>query len=445
MELTGARLAGLKALLSRMSDSQLDQVKLAMLGGAQSGAGELLTVVDAIGEECANRGAAALALAPLAPLLRSDGDDPLAFPARTREAFWSELKAHDPEGHAQAVALFPGLQADEPVPEVFDRLCTAASLRLRANEGVLVEVLGARAPHFADALALVPVARAALPHLSNWTRAPGDASMAAARLTLRDAVAVDADSAPLLLQILLRHLGDRSHVLRLINAVADHPSDRFLAASEFAPFGLELLNQLESCVGAVRRADDLHDAQGGARGADAALRAAMLISEFETQLQLSKSGPWRTRVAAAKRSLAQDAEQRMRDLEAAVGAALPLQPARVSTRLLKATPKVGQPSDEIAVGKLRAAATFAAATRSIAATAGFGSVRLKVVEGLRERLDTYVEDLLDLIGKDPQHPHAAAYLELAAEVLDVIDGPEAAGVARRRLSAVLASQPSQAA
>ena len=83
-----------------------------------------------------------------------------------------------------------------------------------------------------------------------------------------------------------------------------------------------------------------------ASAADAAV-AAMI--EFERQISLSREGVWGARIGSQRRGLALVMEMRLREVEPAVTAALPMQAVRKGGGRLKAVPGLGSAPDPAAV------------------------------------------------------------------------------------------------
>lgn len=440
--MTGAaerRIEGVRALMRTLSDAQLARLESALVGAAQSGAGELLSVLDAVGAEMVDRRAASLALGPLLPLFRppSHALATLALPEQTVRLFWADTIARDPDGAKQACAEVLRLRGDDAVPSLFDDLCRAAAERVRAGEGALAAAGGADAAMLADVLTLAPLARNALAQLGGWLGRPSGEEAAQARLAFRDAGDLVDEGGPLLLRILNAHLDEPWGVLRLIAVMADRPTDRFLADSELAVFGEGLLLAADERIAAVRRFDADGGAAAGEAAAEALKEAASILAEFELRIQLRKDGPWGPRVAAAKRAVAAAAELRLRELEGAVGAAFPLQPARIAKRFLKGVPKLAADPDPRLVRRAEASAAFLAGTRSIAAEGGFGASRAKVLDKLEERLADYVEDLLETVhgAESDIQNRARTYLDAVGGLIGWLEGDRSAEVVRRRAAA----------
>lgn len=439
VSVSAAKLQSVTALVGRMSDRQLKMLEAALIGAAQAGDGGMLNVLDAVGTETTERAAAALALAPLAPLLERAAEQ---FGPDVSRRFWADVSEFRPEARQQAMAAVLRLRSEDPVPVLFDDLCVEAAARTREGRGRLAAC--ADAGELARFLSLAPIARRLLAQLSTTGERLDAEASAAVRLAFKDAAATDADAAPALLRILSAHQSEPVRALRLISAMSDNMTDQFLAGSELAGVGEALLADMEARV-AQSRAVDLADGAQAGRTAAAALASAMhTAAEFELYVRITKDGPWGPRIAQAQRAAAASAEARLRELDSALGAALPLQAARFASRFVKGVPRLNKEPDPRALNRACALAAFLADSRAAANAAGFASLRTKVQDAFEERLAHYVEDLLDILHEDPHADRAAEFLTHAAELVELVEGPSAADIVRRRLSAATHSRSAEA-
>ncbi len=76
-------------------------------------------------------------------------------------------------------------------------------------------------------------------------------------------------------------------------------------------------------------------------------------------------------------------------------------------------------------------------TRVCASQGGYGVVRAKVCEEITHGLDSYLEDILDMLHSDepPDLTVAHAYLEVVAEFMGLTQDQDAAKIVRRRAAA----------
>ena len=441
MGLSTAQLGAVQRLVQTAPDALLTRLNAA-LSTARGGDSKLAPVSDLARVEAEDRRARDVVLEPLKPL--ADGD--LTAPRRAMMTpldlarIWRLMRVVSSAAVETAAAEALRLRSDDAPPALFDDLCivTAATLRDSATEGIAALWSMEERRRLARLLAMTPVLRAVLPKLQAWTRNINGENMAAVRLAFKDAAAVDEDAGPLFMEALLIHLEEPSQILRLISAVMDRPSDRYLAASELAGLGERLLEDIDRRVQAVRRFDPGRGFEGGAAEAASVLTASNAIREFEQWLTLNKEGPWGARIAGQKLALALAAEARMRETEPAVAAALPLQGARIiAGRAPRAGPRIDDYPDDGRVRRAEGLLAFLDETRSSAATAGFGALRAKVVDSLEQRLDAYVQDLVERLHADdcPDPEWVRAYLDVAADFCGMIRGPQAAQIVRRRAAA----------
>jgi hypothetical protein len=286
-------------------------------------------------------------------------------------------------------------------------------------------------------LELAPVVRRAIPKLPDWIAHADGETAAAARLAYKDCVAIAEDSGPCFFEMLAAQLPQPWMVLRIISAVMDRPSERYLAESEMVSFGQRVLDEIEGRLKAISNLD----LDGGAAAAKAAAGEVELvtlqISEMETFIDLSREHGWGHEIGNCKKALAGIVEGHLRSLEKAVATALPTQQERIS-RLRHERPKLNLMPDPIAVRRALMLLAFAYETRTSANYGGFVAARTKVVERLGEQLDNYVAEVVDHIrtGDVEDDSVAYAFLEVAADMARLLRDEKAAELVRRRAAAV---------
>ena len=441
-ELTDIRLGAVRRLIEQVPDTAIRSLESALSHVGREDR-SLAVVQDIVGAELIDRRVRAQVLAPLLPLCTppADGLQRLAFPFSTPAHVWRALKAVAPDAVDLASRQSAHLRPDDDTPPVFDELCARAAQGLRAGEpafGAMIQMLEGRgagtAAQFGQLLALTPLARSALRRLPIWVRTLSGDYAASIRLAFGDACKIDEDAGPPFMEILFGHLEEPYQVLRLISLVMDRPGDRYLAASELANFGERLLGDLDRRIDDVKRFDPSRGLEGGVAMANSVFVATSIINEFEQWLEIKREGPWGTRLATHKRTLAMAVEARLREVETAVAAALPTQAPRSGARKLRSPPKLVADPDPALVTKSQALLAFLCESRSSANYGGFSTVRTKVVEALDQRIDQYAEDLLDLLHTGDEAPveRVRAYLEIAAESLGLVRDPKAAEIVRRR-------------
>ena len=289
---------------------------------------------------------------------------------------------------------------------------------------------------FASYLDLCPIARAALARLPDWIVRMSDERAAAARLAYKDAVALADDAGPQYFEILFAHLAEPWQVLRVMSAIMDHPGDKYAAASELARFGDYILADIDKRLAAFKAFDPNEGAGAGTAAGEALQVASMEIWEFENSIELSRDGPWGGRVNQQKKLLAQLAEGRLEQIDKALDAALPQRMVRLG-RGLRGLPNLRSDPDGAALRRAEGLLAFFDQSRSSAAQSGYGSARAKAAEKLEERLDQYVEDLLEMLRAEQVDSveRVHAYLEVTAELMGLARGEKAAQIVRRRAAA----------
>ena len=440
MGLSESKMGTVRRLIEAVPDSHIRTLETAL--ASDNGASSTLSLVhDLVSAEVVERRVRAAVFAPVAPLCAPLGGAGPAFPPQALALLWRALKAQSPEDVAAALRAGVALRMDEDSPPIFDALCQQAAAGVAAadtpdfkaaGERIETHQAGARAK-LIQALNLAPLARSILPRLMPWVRNLNNDNAAAIRLAFKDATEDAEDNGPLFMDLLYTHLEEPWQVLRLISALMDRPSDRYLASSEMAVFGERLLADLDQRIDAVRRFDPATGLDGGAGVAASILAATLEVAEFEQWIALSREGPWGSRLINQKRALALAVEGKLKDVEPAVAAALPATPVRYGGKALRAAPKVTEDLNPVAVQKAEALLAVLDGTRNSAAHGGFGSLRTKVIEGLDQRLDHYAEDLLDLLhsGEGPSE-RLRAMLETVAVFIGMAKDPKAAELVRRR-------------
>ena len=106
-------------------------------------------------------------------------------------------------------------------------------------------------------------------------------------------------------------------------------------------------------------------------------------------------------------------------------------------KIVKSAPKLAADPEPLLVSKAEALLTLLEESRGAASAGGFGALRAKVMEALEQRLDQYAEDLINLLhgGESGEPERITAYLEITAQFLSLIKGPQAGQIVRRRLAA----------
>jgi hypothetical protein len=290
----------------------------------------------------------------------------------------------------------------------------------------------------ATCLDLAPVVRRATARLGEWIAHPGGETSASARLAYKDAVAVAEDAGPLFFHMMAAQMAHPWMVLRVISAVMDKPTERYLADSELANFGETLMEDID---GALDRIGGLDPDAGVAVARDVAAVVDLIVGqvmELETCLDMQRDHGWGLRVVKQRARMASVVEGRLHEGEKAAMAALPMHTPR-HLRARRPIPALASPPDAKLVARAVTLLTFAFELRTTANYGGFSSARAKMVEKLGEYLDQYVDEVVDLVrtGEAESDERAGAYLDAAARFNRLIRDDKAAELVRRRAHAAL--------
>lgn len=430
-----------RGLIARAPDRVVNGLEAALTDG---GTGVLAPVYDMVRLEAADRARRNLLLAPVAPLCRvADGETGwLRFPPAALTQIWAGLKRIAPDVLARADTALA--DPDDRDAAAMDAPARLAGQELRAayhqEFAAAARLCDADRPGGATELAacldLTPLARRGLAQLPRWISFMDGERIATARLMCRDAAEVAPDAGPRLFEMLAAHLAEPWRILRVMAAVMDHPGDSYFAASEFADFGERILASIERHL---RQVLSLRSHQGpgaGRAAAAAANQAVLLLTEIEQTVDLARDGPWGRRVAKIRRSLADSAEARLKELDDAVAAALPCQSLR-GMGARHPAPLLSHEPDEVQVARAMTLLVFAHDTQGCAAAGGFAALRLKLLERLEQRLDAYVEDVLEVL-RDAEEGNAdlaRAHLAVAADIYALARDGSAGELVRRRMAA----------
>jgi hypothetical protein len=378
---------------------------------------------------------------PIAPLCRKVAEEPSYLPPASPRLLWAALKRDQPSEVAEARRITLAMRRDDGPPPIWDELCQRCIDGLASGAapyGEAAEKLGGGAvvQRLTTGLELSPLARTIHPRLPGWVRAMSGEAAVGLRIAFKDATEKNPDAAPVFMEMIYGLLPEEPwQILRVISAVMDRPSDRYLAASEMASFGERLLADVERRIAEVDKFDPDQGTQAAISLAASVQTATIIIAEFEQQLELSKDGPWTKRLVRARKALASGVEGRLRHSLAAVSEALPTY-ARQVGRSSRQAPLTSEPVDKEAVRRGYAILTFVSETRSSAGHGGFAMVRAKVIEELDKQVDLYAEDLIDELHEEGDASgRVAELIDVAAGYLGLIRDPRAADLIKRRAAA----------
>lgn len=395
-------------------------------------------------------------LRPVAPMFVGGGDDPraLTFPARALTLIWRGLRATEPARIAEAQALLAEQPAAHAMTDLCDQLVAIAAGKLRARSApefaTAAEICDAGRPDGAEVLAscldLGPVVRSAALRLPEWIAHRGSETTAAARLAYKDAVEVAEDAGPRFFDMLAAQMSHPWMVLRVICAVMDKPTERYLADSEMARFGETVLEDIDASLAFIAGLKTDSPVSDGRSAAQRAELVVQQILEVETNIDLNRETGWGKRVHQQRASLAGVVEGRLKEAEKAVTEALPMHAPR-HLRGRRQVPHLSLPPDQRLVEKATMLLSFSDALRATANHGGFAATRAKLVERLSEFLAHYVDEVVDLIRCEEAEDleNATAFLNVAADLSQLVTGEKAAELVRRRAHAALhAGQTSEA-
>ncbi|MDB5496391.1 MAG: hypothetical protein JWP28_422 [Phenylobacterium sp.] len=390
---------------------------------------------------------------PVAPLCVGDGSDKnsLVFPARTLACIWRGLKAQVPADVAAAgkasadvaTAIASDRRPPDPNP-AFDSLVRVTADALRSSDQrdfrAAAELCDRARPGGAEALAacldIAPVVRRAIARLPEWVAHPTGDTNAAARLAYKDSVAIAEDAGPRFFEMLAGQLTPPWMVLRIISAVMDKPTERYLADSELGGFPERVMNAVDEELRAIGGMD----LDAGPEAGRAAGRLVELITqqvfELEVCIELTRDTGWGRRIVGQKQSLANLVEARLRDADKLSTAALPLQSSGFS-RPRRTGPKLESPPDAKVVGRVMTLLHFAHEIRRCANYGGFSAAHAKAMEKIGGMIDHYVDEVFDQVrtGDVEDLKIAHAYLRAAADFNGLVRDDKAAELLRRRSAA----------
>lgn len=434
-ELAPKKAAMLRALIEGLPNGAL--FRLEQLLANQSVYDEALDAVwKMLDLEVQDRSVRNIVLAPVAGLL--DGPRRV-FPKMVMAKLWRFLKSEHPAAVAEAEAMARVWDPDAIDVSSFDRLCLLGAEGLKANPPAdpLSTIDLADAAKLAGYLTLAPIIRRNMVALPEWVSRMGPEQKVAARLGYRDCAQVSPDAGAHYFEILSSLLPEPDQVLRIISAVMDRPSERYLSDSELSRFGQRMLEAIDRCLAEIKAYDCDGGIEAGREAGRVVHRAAQAIAELDSAVQLSKEGPWGQRLAQQKRSLAEMVESHLKRIEKAVGKALPVHVIRYSARLSGTAPKVTDTPDQVELTRALSLLAFADEIRIDAASGGFGATRSRILEAVEKHTDPYVVDLLELLrtGDAENSARIRTYIEAAAQILGLVHDEKAADLVRRRLAA----------
>jgi hypothetical protein len=430
----------LRTLFGSAPDTAVSQLERALAEEAFGG-GAMAAVYALVAKEAQERRTKQAVFEPLLALCHAG-----RFPLGVLKTLWVGVHAVSAADAETAVSYASKKISEENLvkaAEVYDRLCAAAAEGLRAGNPAFAAAasqLGADQPDgvelFAKHLDLTPLVRRAMARLPDWVGRMSADRAAAVRVAYKDAVSVADDDGPRFLEMLEANLPEPWLIMRILSAVMDHPAERFLAASELAPFAERVLDDVDRRLAEFRAFDPDGGRAAGLAAGEAIRIAGMEIGEFETTVELNREGVWGKRVIQQRQTLAQLAETRLAQIDRALEAAMPLQMVKFGSGL-RGHPKLTDDPNPVALHRAEGLMAFFDYSRHFASQSGYGAARAKAAEKIEARLDQYVEDLLELLRTQEAEMLARVrgYLEISAEMMEAARGEKAGQIVRRRAAA----------
>jgi hypothetical protein len=451
--LSDRKIAIVKTLVESAPDRIVGGLRLALAESV--GDSVLASVRQLVEVEAVDRMLRNAVFQPVTPLCVGGGDDghKLTFPAQALTLVWRGLKASAPNEMAAALkasaAVAAAEAAEQRVPDpgpAFNAVLALAAKGLRAGDvrefKAAMELCERARPGgaevFAACLDIAPTVRKTLPRLDDWVAQTGDETSAPARLAYKDAVAVAEDAGPRFFEMLAGQLNPPWMVLRIISAIMDKPTERYLAESELGGFPERVMADIDDSLKAISKLD----LDGGREAGREAARLVELITqqtfELEVCIELNREHGWGHRIVGQKKALASLVEGCLRETEKLTAAALPNESSGFA-RPRKAGPKLDEPPEPKAVRRAITLLSFTHEIRFCANYGGFSAVHTKVTEKLGAFVDHYIEEVLDIVRVGHAEPAScAAFLAVAADVLAMIRDEKAADLVRRRAASACA-------
>lgn len=440
-----------KTLVETAPDTVVGSLQAALADTSPTSA--LGSVRELVETEVKDRRLRNIVLNPILPMFRgiTRGESALAFPYRALGLLWRAMKETAPHEVATAERVFTEFSAEDMSSESFDQLCHFAANGLREKDHPLYaetakacdEGRAGGAESLAICLDVSHVARKAVQRLPDWLANSDANNTFAARLAYKDSVAISDEAGICFCEMLASHMAQPYMILRIISAVMDRPSERYLAESEMSVFAFRVMDEIDETLRKVMKIDS----NGGPDHAVEVGRnvelVTLMVAEMETCIEMQREAGWGLRVAKQKRSLASIVEGRFRECEKLVMQALPSSQARLR-RIRRNLPKLEPPPNASYVNRAKTMLTFIRDIRSSANYGGFAASRSRAIEKIAAYIDHYVEEVLDLVktGDAPDEAVALAFLEIAADFSFLIHGEKAAELVRRR--AISAAQYAEA-
>jgi hypothetical protein len=415
----------------------------------ESALGCVRRLVDA---EIADRRFRGDVLSPVAPMFVGSGNNrnTLTFPNRSLSLIWRGLKTDQAAAVAEAHAAWSSAEKVRGWDDCCDRLASAAAFGLRARENadfraaaqLCDQARSDGAIALVNCLEISTVVRRATGKLPIWIAHAGSDTSAASRLAYNDAVEIAEDAGPRFFEMLAAQLDQPWMVLRIISAVMERPTERYMADTELAGFVVKVMDEVEVTLTAIDNLDYDGGTGVGRSLASETERAVNQIAEIETNFELNRKRGWGARAQKQRQRLATLVESQFRAAEKATLDVLPMHTTQLHG-IQRTVPLLDSPPDPLLVNRATTLLSFMEAARTAANYGGFSTARSKLIEKLGEFLANYVEDVLGLVrsGEAGDLGNAGAFLEVLADFSEQVTGEKAGELVRRRAHAALSARP----
>ena len=214
----------------------------------ESSLGGVRKLVDV---EIADRALRDAIFEPVVRLFNAASREPrrLTFPPRALNLMWRALCEIEAPAIDAARAAREARNPNHSLISKYDTLVAVAANGLRGTGGpgfqtaadLCDQVRPGGARLLVGCLDIAPVVRRCTERLPVWIAHPGGDTAAATRLAYNDAVEVADDAGPRFFAMIAAQLAHPWMVLRVISAVMDRPTERYMADSELAAFAEVLL------------------------------------------------------------------------------------------------------------------------------------------------------------------------------------------------------------
>jgi hypothetical protein len=237
-----------------------------------------------------------------------------------------------------------------------------------------------------------------------------------------------------LLLLTMANLPRPHQALRVLNKVSLGVDDRKLDMTEFAVIGRRPIAVAQREADKVEAAftTGQFDGQELARTVD---RYNQCLHGLERETRLATDGPWRHSVVELRSKVGKRLELLCQHTSTLLETALPLQRLQRPSLAWVQEPRLDNPIDSEKVKGAVCHLHFIGASRLFAPLAGFGAPRQQAYSHALAHLDLVRDALLkaNKLGHKPRH--LADWIVATRDIIEAIDGTEAAQIFDRRIAA----------